>query len=416
MIKNNIILSVIIVSLLFGLMLGEDSLGGGRNDYLYHEKYFFKFSNNFFDTFNNFGSEFLVRNSPIFYIIFSFFIKIGFSIEHLKIINLLVILPLIFFFNKCIDIKYPQTNNKIKICLLSILFLSPTIRTLLIWPYPFIWGLAFFIGSIYFYLKFEKVKKDSEKFNSSIYNTIFLAAAAYLTPNFAVFSLFFFYKFCLSFGLSKKILNLIFLNIILALPAILFLISQDFYLLKSESDTVEIDSFMKFNLSNKIIIISTFIFFFYLPFINKISNIRASLLKSKKSYFELLVIIIFIFLNIYFYNFIDNAGGGIFYHISNLFFESSIIVFLIFIISLFYFHVIGLYNFQNILIFTTLIIYNMQFTIYYKYFDPLLLFVILFLLKFKNKDFINLEKKYYRLVIFYIIFLSLNLSKMYLNY
>jgi hypothetical protein len=49
-------------------------------------------------------------------------------------------------------------KEKLKI-LSAILFLSPTIRSLAIWPYPLIWSLIFFILAVYFYFLFEK-KKD----------------------------------------------------------------------------------------------------------------------------------------------------------------------------------------------------------------------------------------------------------------
>ena len=198
MTKNNIIPFLIFISFVFGFVFGEDTLGGGKHDYLYHEKYFLKFYQDFKGTLNNFGSDLInenVRNSPVFYIIFSQFLKLGVSIEYLKFINLIILFPLIFFFYKCINIKYPKTSNDIKILLISILFLSPTIRTLLIWPYPFLWGLTFFIISIFFYLKFENKENYNEKFKLSLYNTSLVAMSAYFTPNFAVFSLFFFINF-----------------------------------------------------------------------------------------------------------------------------------------------------------------------------------------------------------------------------
>ena len=68
----------------------------------------------------------------------------------------------------------------------------------------------------------------------SLYNTSLVSMSAYFTPNFAVFSLFFFYKFYLVFKNSEKTFFLILLNLLLALPAILFLISKDFYLFYSD--------------------------------------------------------------------------------------------------------------------------------------------------------------------------------------
>ena len=202
MTKDKIIPFLILISFLFGFMYGEDTLGGGWHDYIYHKKYFLKFYENFYGTFNNWGMDLInenVRNSPIFYMMYSLFLKIGLEVELIKYVNLGIIIPLVIFFYKCIDMKYQSIDKTIKVYLTSILFLSPTIRTLLIWPYPFIWGLTFFIISVYFYLKFERNNNDLNKFKYSICNITFLALAAYFTPNFAVFSLYFFYKFYLEY-------------------------------------------------------------------------------------------------------------------------------------------------------------------------------------------------------------------------
>jgi len=417
MTRDRIIPCLIFISFLFGFILGEDTLGGGWHDYIYHKKYFLKFYENFTETFNNWGMDLVnenVRNSPIFYIMHSQFLKVGLKVELIKYVNLAIIIPLVIFFYKCIDIKYQNIDKNIKIYLTSILFLSPTVRTLLIWPYPFIWGLTFFVISIYFYLKFERSGNDLDKFKYSIYNISLLALAAYFTPNFAVFSIYFFYKFYLEYKSSKKILGIIILNIFLAFPALSFLISRDFYLFNSMVMGVDVST--RFNIANKIIIISSFIFLFFLPLVPRFSELKNYFTKLNSSYLSIFFLSIFIFANIYFFDFIDNVGGGLFYHLSNIILNNSFILYFVFLISVFFFYVIGLYNFNNILIFIILIFYNMQFSIYYKYFDPLLVFVILFLLKFKEDNFINLKIASDRYVIFYTIFLGLSISKLYMNY
>ena len=52
------------------------------------------------------------------------------------------------------NIKYKKISSSTKFYMLSLLLLSPTIRTLLIWPYPILWALCFFIVAVYFYLSF----------------------------------------------------------------------------------------------------------------------------------------------------------------------------------------------------------------------------------------------------------------------
>ncbi len=415
--KNKIFLSFILLSFLIGFILGEDTLGGGKHDYLYHEKYFFYFYNDFFNALKNYGMDQTnenVRNSPVFYMMFSLFLKMGFEVNSLKYINLIIIIPIIFFFNKCINIKFKNISSITKFYLLSIFLLSPTIRTLLTWPYPFLWALSFFIIALYFYLRFECSPDNSKRIELAYYNVIFLALAAYFTPNFCVFSLYFFYKFYLNFGNSKKTMSIIFLNIFLALPGIYFLISKDFYLLNSE--VYKIDPFTKYNLSNKIIIITTILFLFFLPLIPKIKNLKILFLETDYLNWKFLVLLLFVFINIFFYNFLEGAGGGIFFHLSNILMKNSILVYFVFSISILLFYLLNLYNFNNILIFFLLILYNIQFSIYYKYFDPLIIILIFFLFKFGNNNLVKLELISKKYVVLYILFLSLNFAKIYIEY
>ena len=194
----------------------------------------------------------------------------------------------------------------------------------------------------------------------------------------------------------------------MSIPAFYFLATRDFYLF--QNDVYFIENLVKYNLSSKIIVITSIILIFFIPFITK-----ENFLNRIKSFFVLdkrfFILLSFILLNIYFYNFLDNAGGGIFYHFSKIILGNSLILFLVFAFSLYLFNHLNLYNINNIIIFIILIIYNLQFTIYYKYFDPLVYFLLLFLVVHKKtfiQDLNRLSKKYF---IFYIFFLFLNLIK-----
>ena len=72
---NKKILIIIIllgfISLILSAYIGEDALGGAQNDYLVHEKYIISFSENFNLAIKEFGNNYEVRNSPVFYILFS---------------------------------------------------------------------------------------------------------------------------------------------------------------------------------------------------------------------------------------------------------------------------------------------------------------------------------------------------------
>ena len=54
--KKILILPIIlIISLIFSYYFGEDTLGGAKHDYLHQVGFILSFSENFFDTFQNFG-------------------------------------------------------------------------------------------------------------------------------------------------------------------------------------------------------------------------------------------------------------------------------------------------------------------------------------------------------------------------
>ena len=152
------------------------------------------------------------------------------------------------------------------------------------------------------------------------------------------------------------------------------------------------------NISNKIIIISSMIFFFFIPFL------ELKKIEFKNLFKNSTLLLIFVLINIFFFNFSKGLGGGLFFHLSNILFNNSLLLFFIFIISLFIFKEFQLLNNHNIFIFIILIIYNIQSTIYYKYYDPVIYFMILFLFKFKKSfDLENVAKKYFALYLFFLM-------------
>ena len=233
--------------------------------------------------------------------------------------------------------------------------------------------------------------------------------ASYVTPNFSVFVIFFLYKFFLKFNISKNFFYIVILNCLLATPAFIYYFINDFYFF--EVTVREIDLNVKLNFFNKIVIILSLIFFYYIPLLNR--EIIRKLLNSLKEINKHYVLILFFLISVYFFNFPSgNFGGGIFYHLSQFIFENNIIIFVVFFLAILIFKEAKLINFNNLLIFFCLILYNLQVSIYHKYFDPLLLFIILFLISnnkiINKKVFIEITKKYYFL---YIIFLGLSFYK-----
>jgi len=182
-------------SLIIGFIFGENSTGGAYNDYIAHREIIYKFSKNFNDTLINFDKE-STRHSPFLLIIFSFFYKINLPDTVFRIINLHFLLLTILFFFKCLKVKFPNYNNTVLYFIAILLFLSPTFRSLSIWPDSRLYGLFFFTVSVYFYLNFKHQSNEKDKLKFALLNTFYLCIASYFSPNFCLF-VFFFYFFSL---------------------------------------------------------------------------------------------------------------------------------------------------------------------------------------------------------------------------
>ena len=404
--KIHLLGTLLFLTIILSYIFSEDTLGGAKEDYSVHENFIVLFAGDFFDTFKNYGLNGMIRNSPIFYILQSLFYKSGLDLNSLRYLNIISVYLIAYLFFTCLKIQFKNVKiSTLKIFTL-VLLLSPTVRSLAVWPYPIFYAFILFLLSIKYYLLFCADKKKNLKY--PILNIFFVAAASYITPNFSVFSIFFIYNFFLEYKFSKKIGYLAVINLVLALPALIYYYNFDFYLL--DVSLSEVDYSIKYNIFNKIILIISIIFFYYLPFLNKkiCYKFFFEIKNLKKNY-----IIIFIFLNsIIFYNFPNNFGGGVFYHISNKIFSNSIFLFLVFLVSLYIFKASKIYNTNNIILFICLILYNIQTSIYHKYFDPLLLFVLLFLFSFhKSNVKINIKELSKRFYYLYFIFLGMSFYK-----
>ena len=174
--------------------MGENSTGGAISDYINQKKASQAFASKFLETFYDYD-KYGTRHSPILIIFLSFFEKIKLPDILIRLIHLHLTLLLPFIFYKSLTIKFNEIDKKILLFLSSLIFLSPTFRSLAIWPDSRLLGLVLFTLSIYYFLKFE----ESKNFKFVVYNVIFLAFSSYISPNFSVFSIFFLIKFIFYF-------------------------------------------------------------------------------------------------------------------------------------------------------------------------------------------------------------------------
>ena len=390
LIKNNLLIFFSLFlysSLIFGFVIGEDLNGGARMDFITTAKIAQLFAKDFNYNFLNY-EELLERHSPVISMVIAKLIQIGLEIQTIQLIFLHICLFLCIYFYKSLRIIFHDVDKVWLKYLSLIIFLSPTFRSLSIWPDSRIFGLLFFTVSLYYFLKFKFKEK---KYKYVLVNSFFLAISSYFSPNYCIFALYFLVEYFIYYKKKKELLYYVIFNIFLALPAFYYIFVLDIFFIYSggtpgSEEYLKEYSFISY-FSNKILIISSIIFFYLIPIIlSKKENIFK--IKFDK-YF--IAIILFFLLNIAFFDYkVEFTGGGIFFKFSSIFFNNNLFFYLSALVS-FYFIYLRYLNWNNFFIICILIISNPQLSIYHKYYDPLL--IILFFTIFK----INLDKSYFNL-------------------
>lgn len=402
------------ISILIGFFLNEDSLGGAKRDFDHYFKISLLFAENFLKTFKEFDTseaEVVTRNSPIFWIILSQISKF-ITYDYLRILNSSVSILICFYFFKCLKLRYKQIEDHILVLIACSIFLSPTIRSLSIWPYPLIWGLLFFIISIFHFLKFLNTKQKEEQFKQSFITIFFIGISAYVHPAFGIFFLFYFINFYSVFNFNRKILFLLIFSLTIAAPFLFYIYSKDILASFGSTQGMSMDNFNTLNLSNKILIISAMIFFFIAPVLNfKLVKKELTNLKS----LEIIIIMVFCLINIYFFNYPkynSGFGGGFFYKLSNILLQNNFLFFAFSSFSILYIYTILKKKINNSIIFLTLIFFTPQLTIYHKYYDPLILIIFMTLINFNfKKHYFEKKNKTLQLYFFSVSYLIIGLLK-----
>ena len=91
------------------------------------------------------------RHSPIF-LVFSSIILILLKMLIFKSYTFIFTNINLFFFYKCLKIRFNKIDSSKLAFISSLIFISPTIRSYSIWPDSYIYGLLFFIISTYYFL------------------------------------------------------------------------------------------------------------------------------------------------------------------------------------------------------------------------------------------------------------------------
>ena len=409
--KINIIYLLLYFSLLVGFYFNEDFALGYKTDYFRYKDFIPLFEKDFLNSLLNFDKSFLGFPSPIYIIFFSFLEQISFNDTIARLITLHLSLLIPFFFYLSLKTKYDFKINDIKILLPTIIFFSPYFRSASIWLGNENISLIFLSISLYFFLKYEKT--DEKKLSYIFLNTLFLALAAYIRPNYSLFGIYFFIRYYFDLNFSYKLLFYIFVNILLSFPAIyyVFVLKIDFFsqfLTRGDRDVL-----LDFTLPgfiNQFSITLTILFFYSIPFL--LSDIKNNFKVNNIKITNLVLSVIFLFLLIFYFDYNLHYGGGIFYKLSDQIFGNN---YLFYLFSLISFNTLAIIFFDpdknknwifDIVLLIILILLEMDGVFFHETYDPLIYFV--FFLLVKNKFYLNFSKKFTINKLIFISFFSIS--------
>ena len=241
-------------SLVIGFFLGEDLNAGAIGDWHGTNYPVIRDSAvDLKDTLLNYES-YHHRHSPVYPIFLGQFLKLNLSYDFIRFIHLNISLSLVYVFYKCLALKFREVNKNILIILSLIIFLSPTFRSLAIWPDSRIIGVIFFTLSIFEFLKFQKNNSYSHVWK----NLLYLIISSYISPNFSIFIIFFAYHYLKKLNFTKLIF-IGFFCLIMASPAFYYLFILDINFLLAETPGINENETigLSFNFADKILIISS---------------------------------------------------------------------------------------------------------------------------------------------------------------
>jgi len=338
------------------------------------------------------GVDTNLLNFPLHNIIFSQIYFFNDSLKNYLFIVFIIslLLPIIFFL--CLRTKFKNINNYNLILLSSLIYILPAFQYSAIWGNNHITALIFLTIGIFFHLKLKNCNYSSFKYYSL---TVFFASLACYTRQYYVF--FFLYlllDFFIEFKIKYFLLNGIFL-FILALPGLIFLLNNQVLLLGFNQDVT--------NFSSSILISSSIVLFYLLPFFIQYFINLPKTEKKIKEVFNLKIFIFSLFITlccIYSFEYKVTVGGGIFYKIFILILKSKILFFFSSFIGIYcilFFSKKSIKNFfLSILLLST---FTTGYFVFQKYFEPM--FLILFLIYFDKEKILRSVEKNNFIYIFY---------------
>ena len=216
--KDKLIFFLSLVTLFVSFFLNEDGTGGGaRGDFEVTYGFILALQDNLLSD----PKDWTLVHTPLHFILLSFVTKIITNTDLLRFFFCFFSLSLsvIFYLYFVKDENNKDYKSNILI-LSSIILFIPSFRYTSIWANDLITSLFFFIISIYFFKKWEKdKKKDIDK--NSFLQIIFLALATYTRQYFAVFFIYFLFRYYQIFS-SKSFIKLFLICVLTSIPVLYY--------------------------------------------------------------------------------------------------------------------------------------------------------------------------------------------------
>ena len=381
--KKNFLYLAFSLSLFVGFLFEENSSGGAKLDYEYLFPFIENFKYDFFSAIDIFAKDTgALIHSPVFYILIGKVYNFFFDLNHLKIFYIIISCGLPYIFYLVLIERY-QNNHDYCFYFSLIIFISPYFRSSAIWLLGDNLSLIFFCLSVYF---INKQTDNNGNFTKFFLSLFFLSLCCYIRYYYFIFSFFYFYFFYKNLEI-KKFYFLVFIAFILTIPALTYFS----YIINNYDFINKLTKYSNLNLYSNSLVILSIILFYLIPFlIIRINQFKFYLEQNIKliTYFFLFFLFVFFidsFLKIKLIYF-SELGGGIFMKIALLSMINpslflSLFSFLSLVVLDFFFQGNKIKNYFLLII---LILSFPIFTLYQKYFDPLLLIFFFGLIESKQ--------------------------------
>ena len=387
-----------IISFCLGFYIDEDSAGSGGFILDFNKTWNFVIS---LKNEMNFLQDEYSSHTPLHYLVLSQLLSITGSQNFTRLFYFLICFLTPYLFYKCLKLQFSQLSKTNLILIVSMVFFLPSFRSSAIWANSSTTALIFFLIFLYYFISWNKKDKfyKSSLSKEIFFQSFYLSLAVYTRQYYAYIYLF----LMMVYLKNLKFKNFIFISLFvfgLSLPG--------FYLvLFNPKIIVNFD----FNFNNTILVSSSIISFYLIPvyLLHIFNNQKLNSIFKNISYKELIphliisliAIIMFIFFD---YNY--KIGGGFFLKLSRLIFDNNFLFFATSVIGLFMVYDLIREDKDNIFLIFILLLGFSYHMIFQKYFEPMFLFIYLFMIKSKIKDeFLRNTKSLYIFNLYFLAYL-----------